>query len=357
MTTAEFDTVDKVAVALEAALRDGDPGRVFGASPQVEYRRLARVTHPDRNGGSIAAHEAFVALEALWRLCKAMLDAGVYGKASGRPVTVRTKDRAYTLLGRTGRSPVADVFLCSWDDQMGYAKVVRRPRDNDLMKAEARTLAAVRSGIDDRYAPFLPRFVDTVGIRQSGGVVLQANVFERTDGNWHTLQQVISRYPNGIDARDMAWMFRRLLAILAAAHAAGFVHGAVLPGSVMIEPEQHGLILTDWVFSVREGGKVPAVSSTHRAWYPPEVLAREPAGFGVDVALAARTMLALTTGGGATVSPALPRPLRAFFRACLLDSRSARPADAWALLTDFDFVLERTYGPRRFRPFTMKEKG
>jgi hypothetical protein len=48
-----------------------------------------------------------------------------------------------------------------------------------------------------------------------------------------------------------------------------------------------------------------------------------------------------------------PAPLRAFLRGCLLPRQEARPQDAWLLLAELDDVLERLYGPRAFRPFTM----
>jgi hypothetical protein len=47
----------------------------------------------------------------------------------------------------------------------------------------------------------------------------------------------------------------------------------------------------------------------------------------------------------------LPGPLGAFAAGCLLVNPRRRPDDAWALLRELDEVLERVYGPRRFRPF------
>jgi hypothetical protein len=48
-----------------------------------------------------------------------------------------------------------------------------------------------------------------------------------------------------------------------------------------------------------------------------------------------------------------PARLAAFARGCLLASPGRRPQDAWRLLTELDELLERPYGPRRFRPFAM----
>jgi hypothetical protein len=48
-----------------------------------------------------------------------------------------------------------------------------------------------------------------------------------------------------------------------------------------------------------------------------------------------------------------PAPLRAFLRGCPLPVPEARPRDAWLLLAELDDILDRLYGPRTFRPFTM----
>ena len=54
----------------------------------------------------------------------------------------------------------------------------------------------------------------------------------------------------GVDPRDAAWMWRRLLVALGFAHRAGVLHGAVLPEHVLIHPGEHGLVLVDWCYSV-----------------------------------------------------------------------------------------------------------
>lgn len=81
-------------------------------------------------------------------------------------------------------------------------------------------------------------------------------------------------------------------------------------------------------------------------WYPPEVLAGDPAGPDLDTWLATRCMTEL-------VGPRMPTRMAAFARGCLPASPSRRPVDAWLLLAEFDELLGRLYGPRTFRPFAM----
>ncbi|MFD0822454.1 serine/threonine protein kinase, partial [Micromonospora zhanjiangensis] len=141
--------------------------------------------------------------------------------------------------------------------------------------------------------------------------------------------------------------WRRLLVALGLAHRAGVVHGAVLPDHVLIEPDDHGLVLVDWCYAaVHPDGTVPALVPAYAHWYPPEVPQRRPVGPGTDLAMAARCMTAL-------MADRAPRALWAFATGCSAARLAARPDDAWRLLGELDDLLERLYGPRTFRPFHL----
>jgi hypothetical protein len=187
------------------------------------------------------------------------------------------------------------------------------------------------------------------------------NVIAQLEG-FYTLEQIHATFPNGLDPLHLVWMWRRLLVALGYAHQNNVVHGAVLPQHVLIHPEMHGLVVVDWCYSVTsDDGDYPPISAIveqYRSWYPDEVLSKQAPSPATDIALAARCMMQL--GGDDPLRPlhasVLPKPFRAFFNGCLLKKQAARPDDAWALLEEFDELLERLgkpFYPRRFRPFVM----
>ena len=162
-----------------------------------------------------------------------------------------------------------------------------------------------------------------------------------------TLAQVKAAYPDGLDPRDAAWMWRRLLVAIGLARQAGLIHAAVLPEHVLIHPGEHGLVLVDWCYSVpAPAGRAVAVPGKYASWYPAEVLDRQPIGPDLDIYLATKCLTDL-------IGDDLPPPLAAFARGCTLPNRKRRPDDAWRLLGELDEVFERLYGARKFRPFTM----
>lgn len=337
--------LDDALALVTAASGPGDLFPEDDAAAARRYRRLARLLHPDTAPAHrrTDAADAFTALAGLWR-CRRTPPA--------KPA-VTTRRGTYVLgtILATG-----DLAVLRETDGSALLKIPRAPADNDLMEREARALARLDREGDPRHRAYAPRLVESFRHRESGaaagacgGTERRVNVLRRLDG-FHTLTAVREAYPDGLDPRDAAWMWRRLLVALGWAHRAGVVHGAVLPDHVMIHPERHGLVLVDWCYSVVDDrtGRVPALVERHRELYPPEVVRRRPATPATDIHMAGLVVAGL-------MGERAPEQLRGFVRGSTLPAEARRPHDAWRLLAELDEVLERLYGPRSFRPFTMPD--
>lgn len=282
-------------------------------------------THPDAGGGDPRAAAAFEKLTALWRHRDA---------APGRLVI---------------RGDIANLYAA----RHGLLKLARHPADNDLLDREVRALTRLHNLGDERHQAYAPRLLEVQrhqdpgsGAGAGAGAVRRGNLFGCLDG-FRDLTRVRAAFPGGVDPRDVAWMWRRLLVGIGFAHRAGVVHAAVLPDHVMIHPGQHGLVLVDWCYSVTSPtDRVPAIVARYQDWYPPELAGTGTAHPGTDIYLAARCMTYL-------MGERAPRALTAFAAGCMLPNPRRRPVDAWRLLAELDDVLERCYGPRAFRPFVL----
>lgn len=316
-------TANTTAEAIELITTGG--GDLFdGDDPAATYRRLARLTHPDTAGPQGAV--AFARLTDLWR------NRG----------TIRTAKGVYSTATLAFEGDLANLYAVP----EGHLKLVRDPACNDLMAREATALRQIAEHGDPRYLPYVPRLVDSFR-HKDGATTRRGNVLATTAKGLHSLAEVAERRTDGLDPRDAAWMWRRLLVALGLAHRAGVVHGAVLPEHVLIEPADHGVVLVDWCYSTAEPGqRIPAIVPHRRGHYPAEVLAREAPGPYTDLAMAARLMADL-------MGERAPQALRRFADGCRLASPRQRPDDAWKLLGELDDLLHRLYGPRKFRPFTL----
>ena len=314
---ADLTRTEAIAL-IEAAT---GPAELFGTGGDAGrcYRRLAWLTHPDACPGDRRAAAAFAKLAALW---------GRYADECGPLVA---------------RGDIANLYRV----RPGLLKLARDPADNDLMRREAAALTQLHAEAEPRLRAYFPRLVQARRRQDpDSGVQRRANVIGWQPG-FVSLAEVAAAFPGGVDARDAAWMWRRLLVATGAAHRAGVIHGAVLPEHVLIQPAEHGLVLIDWCYSVpAPASRLAAAVARYRHWYPPELLMGGDAGPDLDIWLGTRCMTEL-------IGAAMPRRLASFAAGCMLASPRRRPDDAWQLLAEFDELLERLYGPRKFRPFAM----
>lgn len=313
----DFQARRDAITLIEAAT---DPKALFGNEPHRTYRRLARLTHPDANPGSPSAVTAFAKLADLWKQ-----------RQGGHP----------------GQLIAAGDIANLYEHARGLLKLARHPADNDLLDREAKALIKLRTTCDKRFRPYVPTLMERQRHQDpTTRAERNANLITRQDG-FVALADVKTAYPAGLDPRDAAWMWRRLLVAVGFAHQAGVIHAAVVPDHVLIHPADHGLVLIDWCYAITEPGEpAAAVPARYAGWYPPEVHRRLPPGPDLDIWLAARCMIDL-------MGDLAPRPLARFARGCLLPNPATRPIDAWRLLGELDAVLERLYGPRSFRPLVM----
>ncbi|ARF54100.1 molecular chaperone DnaJ [Streptomyces gilvosporeus] len=324
--------------ALAAARTPADLFPADDAAAVRLHRRLARLLHPDTvpEPERAGAEAEFARLETLWRRRTA--------------TTLTTRHRTYTLGPVVSSGDLAVLRAASYDhDGTRHRALLKIPRavtDNDLMEREARALNRLARRGAARHRVYAPRLMESFRHRDpDSGVERRVNCLARMEG-WYSLAEVRAAHTDGLDPRDAAWMWRRLLVALGWAHRTGLVHGAVLPDHVLIHPERHGLVLVDWCYSTALGDRVPALVERHRDSYPPEVTGRRPATEATDIHLASRTLAAL-------MGDRTPPSMRAFLRGCTLPAEARRPHDAWRLLAELDELLDRLYGPRTFRPFTM----
>ncbi len=289
---------------------------------------------------------------ALARLALARTPEELFGHGTAAAGDSIGALHAYRLGAEIARGDLADLYAAEYDGtEPVLLKMPRDPADSDLLDREAVALCQLVVDGDARFRPYVPRLVETFRHRDGAtGEPRQVNVITRMEG-FHSLAEVRDAFPDGLDPRDVAWMWRRLLVALGFAHRAMVVHGAVLPEHVLIHPEQHGLVLVDWCYSVPgcyarvdPSRLVPAMIDRYAAWYPEEVPGRRPASPATDIHMATLCMAHL-------LPDEVPKPLGLFIRGCTLAAQRSRPYDAWELLAELDEILEALYGPRRFRPF------
>lgn len=323
--------------ARDAVLGARGPEDVFGPRGQGPaaaraakrtYRQYAFLLHPDRAGDPAA----FVRLAALHR---------EWSMAAGRtaPIVVGRLD-SYPVGDLLAQGSVATVYRSA----AVVLKVARRPASNRFLENERsahRALAALTAA-NEWLRPYFPRLRDLGAIAASDGRIRQVNVLGALTDGFVTLADVRRAYPQGLDGRDWAWMYRRLLRAVAGAHLTGLVHGAIVADNVLIHAERHGVVLAGWSFATRSGTPLPGRIGS--ATYPPEAADGRAVTGKIDVHQLHALMIAM-------LNPAEKAQI-AYARGCVQDNPRMRPS-ADTLLDEYDELIGRLYGRRRFRPFAV----
>lgn len=344
MFTREPSNLDELARLLDQAK---DASEVFGDQRERRYRRFARLCHPDlfaEGPEQEMAKRVFLLLAQWFETASATIT----------PRVIKSPSRHYTLVRQLAAGDLTDVYLAVSGGASHVLKITRPSGGNSLLIKEGRHLKSLcgRSG-DRRYREYLPHFVETFALLNADGN-RQVTVFTHREG-FYTLEEIRRKHLDGLDARHLAWIFKRLLAVTGFAHTCGLVHGAVLPPHVMLHAENHGLQLLGWIHAVPIGDQLKLVPTKYHAWYPREVLNKLGTGPSTDLFLAAKCLIYLA--GGDPVAERWPNSvlpeMKRFLNTCLFQAPRMRPQDAWNLHEEFDELLQCLFGPSKYHLLTM----
>lgn len=270
---------------------------VAGRRARRTYRRLVALVHPDVAAGhGVApdvAQRATARLNDLYEEWRRVVAAPAAGPATPHVVG---RHGTYTLRRRLHRADLVSTYAT--DDPLVRVTISRAVgHGTGAFLAAARALAAAGA------PAFAPAPVD------GGTAEGRAWAAVRVPDGLHTLREVRAAYPDGLDGRDWAWMARRvLLALDLAAQPA-----VVDVDTVLVHPARHGVVLTGWGASASLGEVADLFDAMlddqpdadrQRAW------ARASAGLAAD-------------------------------------RRRA----------EYDLLLRRLYGARRYRPFALPDAG
>lgn len=317
-----------------------------------KYHQLVAQVHPDLHPHQqVAAQEALRQINEWYQRAQAQISQGVYGQRI--TLDLNTPFGHFISYSEPWQGDLCALYPLVHNNQKLLLKVVRKAQNNDLMEAEATALQTIEQGLEgDPLLGHFPKLHKSFLWQSEQASLHRVNLLGQIEGCF-TLSTVIKAFPNGLELGDAAWIFNRILAALAKAHQLGLVHGAVLPCHILIDPRDHNGILIDWCYSVPIGQCIRSISPSYKADYPPEVLQKLPAQPATDLYMAARCMLHLL---GAQhdlqeLGSGVPAAMQALLRACLIPAPHRRYESAWQLYDDFRELLQKLYGPARFRPF------
>jgi hypothetical protein len=310
---------------------------------QKRFQRFLRVAHPDVNPTRKAdAEKAFVNLNSIWKTYTHKTGTAKGGNTN----TIKTRRHEFEFQEKRYQVDGTVYYNATYDagHKDAFIAFAARTDINSLFLEGMRNVIAIRKVANEKVRGFFPEVIDTFafqnGTSEVSAVALKT---EESFKDMFTLRDVKSDYPDGIPARQVAWMYRRMLIALNETHKAGFVHGGAYIDSFMIHPERHGLVLKDWQYSVKINEPARLLNKAATMLYLPEVNDYKGLTPRVDISLAAKAALFLCDED---------TPSR-FLRA-LRGTSQFPPADTATAITEFEELIEELWGPKEWQVFKMK---
>jgi serine/threonine protein kinase len=181
----------------------------------------------------------------------------------------------------------------------------------------------------------------------------RVNIYRWTSGFYHTFEEVLQAYPQGIPPRASIWIWRRILEVLSFIHSSGMVHGAILPSHLLVQENEHGVHLVGYSAAVRFGEKPRITSSRFESYYPQSFSTLTAQ---LDLVMSARCMVAILGGDPATGSLPTSVPYRLadiIQRISLADPVNLKRKDAWTIREELGAIASEVYGAPQFIPIVM----
>lgn len=256
---------------------------------------------------------------------------------------------------------ISDVHMgqrARWPTELAIIKFLRNRNDQDLFDNEwnaLQTLHASNARGADTFTALLPQPITHGDIIVGPHAGTRVNIYRWLSGYHHTFEDVQRAYPQGIPPRASIWIWRRILEALSFIHRSGMVHGAVLPSHLLVQENEHGVMLVGYSAAGQAGEKVRVISDRFASIHP-KLSSRSKLTRQVDLVMSARVITAILGGDPETGSlpSAVPGRLAGYIREfALADPFGSMNADAWSIREELGGMAEKLFGPPQFIPIIM----
>lgn len=323
-------TLDQILEAVEYA-------DLFPNGTKKELRNLLKQAHPDLHPDNTAkAQKAFIHINTLWN--KKNSSPKKTPNTAHSTSEIITKKNEYRNLKTVRKNSGIQTYRgIDSNGHITYLLVATHPKIGEMLMEGVKNLKTVKSHLTTHYKEFFPDTTDAFRIAQNGQKLF--GIAQTLTEKNYSLREVKEDYPEGLDGRDVAWIYRRMLVSVGNMHDYGIGHGAPTLDAFLIKPETHELQLTNWQFSKELNNEISMVAPDVKHHYEADkVITRKK-----DLQILSETAFKLLRKDA-------PRELKAF-----LKGMSRYPTEtAQEGLYEFDEILKNVYGPRKFHEFRMK---
>jgi serine/threonine protein kinase len=257
---------------------------------------------------------------------------------------------------------ISDVYTgqrARWPTELVIVKLLRDrqstgPFDNEWEALQALHRSATPGA--DTFTALIPQPVMVGDVNTGPHNGKRATIFRLASGFRYTFDEVIQAYPQGIPPRASIWIWRRILEVLSFIHNSGMAHGAVLPSHLLVQHNEHGVLLVGYGSAGHLGEKLRTKSDRYESFYPQPARSFSTLTPQLDLIMSARCIVTMLGGDPQTGSlPAkVPERLAGMIQEIAFADpvRSARK-NAWTIREELGVIANEVFGAPQFIPIVM----
>jgi len=167
---------------------------------------------------------------------------------------------------------------------------------------------------------------------------------------------VLQAYPQGIPPRASIWVWRRILEVLTFIHNSGLIHGAILPSHLLVQDNEHGILLVGYGSAGRKGKKLRMSSKRFETFYELSNRSISTLSPQLDLILSARCIIAILGGNPGTgmLPTTVPKRLADIIQQIAFDESGASAReDPWTIREELGVIANEIFGAPEFIPIVM----
>jgi len=257
---------------------------------------------------------------------------------AGADRLLRVKGRSYRVLASLGHGDACEMLSAIACGPLPERVTIKLANDGaDSLSREADVLERLQQldlASSAYFSQRLPQLV-AFGVTDGFADARDALVTRQPAGFWGTLDDVLAHHPSGLrDPRHAVWLWRRVLEVLAYLHDAGWTHGDLRASHWLVNPGDHGVLLTGWARAQRGGS------------------------FTRDLMQSAWTMRELLHGasdGPPPLGPDVPAPLAELLRLASEDAAWCARHGAAGIDRQLVAAARQAFGQPQFIPFNPQQ--
>ena len=339
-----------------------------------QYRILAKMIHPDKVlGEEKDATAVFKLLNEINQKAISAIKNDYYEKAiknhSGKPspkteTTFNIKSSTTKYIVDTQPFKSGDFSSLhkakTEEGKIVCIKIANDPTMNQYLEHEVKILNIFTSKKEINILEirkFIPEILDTFIINGELNTKYRVLVTPYADG-FMSLKDIKEFYPRGLNPKDVAWIWRRVITEALAASMIGVVHGAIVPDHILVHPITHNPLHIGWANSVIEPIKnnthIITISNDWNEWYPKEVFKRGIASQQIDIYMAGKTLIYLLGGNVAknTYPITTPNEIGKIIHWCTDEDPHKRPSNGLEVLNEFEKIIRKLWG-KQYRKLVL----